>query len=87
MDILCKIFIDPKSSLDMKWHAMRMIFGGQTDMYDYHYMGWNLLFLNGYLKKVGFRKIEKVKNFSLFKDTSEYAPFGEPISLNVIAYK
>ena len=87
MDVLCKIFIDPNSSLDMRWHAMRMMFGGQTDEYDFHYFGWNFLFLNGYLNKVGFKRIEKVKNFSIFKDTSEYAPFGTPISLNVIAYK
>jgi len=88
MDILCKIFMDPNSSLDMKWHAMRMMFGGQTDKYDFHYFGWNFLFLNGYLNKVGFRKIEKVKSLSIFDDdTSEFAPHGYPISLNVIAYK
>ena len=88
MDILCKIFIDSNSSLDMKWHAMRMMFGGQIDKYDYHYFGWNFLFLDGYLKKVGFRKIEKVKFLGLFDDTSNYAPYNDvPISLNVIAYK
>ena len=87
MDILCKIFMDPNSSLDMKWHAMRMMFGGQIDKYDFHYFGWNFLFLNGYLNKVGFRKIERVKNFSIFDDTSEFAPHGYLISLNVIAYK
>ena len=87
MDILCKIFIDSKSTLDMKWHAMRMMFGGQTDKYDFHYFGWNYQFMNQYLKKVGFKKIERVKSFSLFKDTSDYAPYGPPISLNVVAYK
>ena len=39
------------------------------------------------LKESGFKKIERVKSFSLFKDTSEHAPFGAPISLNLIAYK
>ena len=88
MDILCKIFIDSNSSLDMKWHAMRMMFGGQIDKYDYHQFGWNFLFLNGYLNKVGFRRIEKVKRLAIFDDdTSEFAPHGYPISLNVIAYK
>ena len=66
---------------------MRMMFGGQTDKYDFHYFGWNILFLKSYLIGAGFKNIEKVKTFSLFEDTSDYAPYGEPISLNVIAYK
>ena len=35
----------------------------------------------------GFKRIEKVKSFSLFNDTSDYAPYGPPISLNVITHK
>ena len=45
------------------------------------------LFLSDFLKQAGFNKIERVKSFSIFKDTSDYAPYGFPISLNVIAYK
>ena len=87
MDVLCKIFIDPNSSLDMKWHAMRMMFGGQTDEYDFHYFGWNFEFLNDYLMSSNFSKVERVNSFGLFEDTSNYKPYGFPISLNVIAYK
>jgi hypothetical protein len=43
--------------------------------------------MKDFLFKTGFKKMERVKSFSLFKDTSDYAPFGPPISLNVIAYK
>mgnify|MGYP001367011794 CR=1 FL=1 len=32
-------------------------------------------------------KIEKVERFNLFEDTSDYKPYGFPISLNVIAEK
>jgi len=87
MDILCKIFIDPKASPDVKLHVMRMMFGGQIDEYDFHYVGWNYMFMHNFLKRAGFKKVERVKSFSLFKDTSDYAPYGVPISLNVIAYK
>ena len=64
-----------------------MMFGGQTDKYDFHYFGWNMFFLKGYLMSAGFKNIERVKTFSLFKDTSDFEANGEPISLNVIAYK
>ena len=66
---------------------MRVMFGGQIDEYDFHYFGWNLEFMKNFLTKAGFKKIERVKSFSMFKDTSDLAPFGPPISLNIIAYK
>ena len=87
MDLLCRIFIDPKAPTKVKKHVMKLMFGGQTDEFDYHYFGWNLQFMNDYLISAGFKNLERVKSFSLFKDTSDYAPFGPPISLNIIAYK
>ena len=87
MEILCRIFLDPKAPTKVKFHTMRMMFGGQIDDFDYHYFGWNYEFLNDYLVETGFRKIERVKSFNLFNDTSDYAPYGLPISLNVLAYK
>ena len=87
MDILCKIYLDPKAPPKVKFHTMRMMFGGQVDDFDFHYFGWNFQFMNEFLLKAGFKKIERVKSFSLFNDTSDYAPYGAPISLNLIAYK
>jgi|TARA_B100001059_G_C17683979_1_gene501290 predicted SAM-dependent methyltransferase len=87
LDILCKIFIDSKTSLEQKFDVMRIIFGGQIDKFDFHYFGWNIEILANYLNFSGFRKMERVKNFSLFNDTSNYTPWGIPISLNVVAYK
>ena len=87
MDLLCKIFIDPKAPYNVKFYVMRVMFGGQIDEYDFHYFGWNIEFMKNFLTKAGFKKIERVKSFSLFKDTSDLAPFGPPISLNIIAYK
>ena len=66
---------------------MRMIFGGQIDENDFHYFGWNFQFLSDHLTQTNFTKVEKVNSFSLFEDTSDYKPYGFPISLNIIAYK
>jgi predicted SAM-dependent methyltransferase len=87
MDILCKVFTDPKAPTKVKFHIMRIMFGGQIDDFDYHYVGWNYTFMKEFLFKTGFKKTERVESFSLFKDTSDYAPYGAPISLNIIAYK
>ena len=87
LEILCKIFLDPKAPSNVKIYVLRMMFGGQMDRFDFHYFGWDYGLLKNFLEKVGFSKIEKVKTFSLFKDTSDLAPYGSPISLNLIAYK
>ena len=87
LDVLCHTMLSPYFSLDVKHHIMRIIYGGQIDEFDFHYFGWNKLFLNSYLIKAGFLKHEKVEKFELFDDTSNYSPYGFPISLNVIAYK
>ena len=87
MDMLCKIFLDPKPPVGIKYEVMRMIYGGQMDEFDFHYFGWNMLFIEYFFTEAGFKKIERVKSFSLFKDTSEFSFYGVPISLNVIAYK
>ena len=64
-----------------------MIYGGQKDEYDFHYFGWNYEILKDFLEEANFSNVEKVKSFGLFEDTSDYSPFGFPISLNVIAHK
>ena len=87
MDILCRMFIDPKAPLKVKHHAMTMMFGGQIDKFDIHYFGWNHQLMIDFFGQAGFKKLERVKSFNLFKDTSDYAPYGQPISLNVIAIK
>ena len=87
LDILCHTFIHPLITLESKFHVMKMIFGGQVDANDFHYCGFNHSFLFDLLKKVGFSDAVPVDSFSLFDDTSDYKPFGFPISLNVVATK
>jgi predicted SAM-dependent methyltransferase len=87
LDILCQLFLDPNAPVEVKVHAMKMMFGGQANEFDFHYMGWNQVFLFDYLKTAGFSEGRRVESFGLFEDDSEYKPYGLPISLNVIAIK
>ncbi len=87
LDILCQMFMHPAAKPAVKWQVMRIMFGGQLDAHDYHYVGWNQVFMWDFLKLAGFSSAERVESFGMFNDTSEYKPYGFPISLNVIATK
>ncbi len=76
-----------KLDLNQRFHVMRMMFGGQVDEYDYHKVGLNFDFLQSYLIEAEYTNIRKVDEFSIFEDTSNFKPYGVPISLNVIAEK
>ena len=43
--------------------------------------------MHTFLTKVGFLDLKKVESFGLFNDTSNYKPYGFPVSLNIIAKK
>ncbi len=66
---------------------MRILFGGQVDPFDFHQIGLNLDFMADFLQQAGFYSVEQVESFGLFDDDSNVAPFGTPISLNLIAVK
>jgi predicted SAM-dependent methyltransferase len=85
LDVLCKLFVHPSLNAGQRFHVMRMIFGGQVDAWDFHYIGLNLEILSFYLREAGFDVIEKVESFNLFNDTSNFKPYGVAISLNVVA--
>lgn len=87
LDVLCHAFINPLANPDVKVHVMRMMFGAQFDEYDFHFFGWNQLFMSDFLGKAGFSQVHGVETFGIFNDTSDYKPYGFPISLNVIAIK
>jgi predicted O-linked N-acetylglucosamine transferase (SPINDLY family)/predicted SAM-dependent methyltransferase len=85
LEVLSQTIITPHATMEMKFHAMRMMFGGQTDAHDFHYFGWTFEFMRHFLQAAGFARVERVESFGLFEDTSEFKPWGFPISLNVIA--
>lgn len=85
LEVLCRALLDPSADPKRKIHLLQMIYGGQSDEWDFHYFGWTEELLSMYLRSVGFSTIERVESFNLFNDYSEYRPYGEPISLNVRA--
>ena len=88
LDVLAKLLISGnKLTTDERFFVMRMIFGGHMNKYDYHVVGLNKEFLTNFLRNSGYVNIKKVKNFSLFDDTSSMIFKGVPISLNMIADK
>jgi predicted SAM-dependent methyltransferase len=88
LDVLCQLFLDPNSTKEIRFHAMRMMFGGQIDNFDIHYMGWNQEFMFDHLSMAGFSMAKRVESLGIFSDDySNFKPYGIPISLNVIAIK
>jgi predicted SAM-dependent methyltransferase len=84
---LCALFLDPALDGDARFHVMRMMFGGQMDPADFHYVGLSEEFMAAFLKEAGFTDVRRVEEFGLFKDTSSLRFHGRPISLNVVARK
>jgi len=87
LEALCKLFLDPRKDMEDKYHVMRMIYGGQVDDYDYHYVGLSLEIFADLLSVAGFRHIRRIGDFGLFKDTTVLKFDDVAISLNVMAVK
>ena len=87
MDKLCMLYLNKELNFDQRWHVMRMIFGGQIDPYDIHYVGWNYDFLSKFLFNSGFNQVQRHDLLGIFNDTSNFAPYGTYISLNLTAIK
>jgi len=84
---LCWLYSRPDIDTQARFHLMRMIFGGQTNEYDVHKVGFDFDILCMFLSDTGFSECERVPEFNLFNDCSVLQVFGNPISLNVIATK
>jgi predicted O-linked N-acetylglucosamine transferase (SPINDLY family)/predicted SAM-dependent methyltransferase len=85
LEVLCRMLLRGDIGAQGRLHVMRMMFGGQVDRHDYHQIGLYFEYLRDLLKSAGFHDIQRVESFGLFDDTSDYAPYGTRISLNVIA--
>lgn len=87
LDVLCKLMLTPGLSVDERFYVQRMLFGGQTDPFDYHKIGLNFEFLTIFLNRAGFQSVRRLRDFNLFKDCTALRFREVPISLNVIALK
>ena len=88
LDTLCELFLLRESiNVQQRFAIMRMMFGGQLNPHDFHYVGLNEEFLRDFLRGAGFAEPRRVESFGLFDDTSQVAFNGVPISCNMIARK
>jgi predicted SAM-dependent methyltransferase len=85
LEALCRLFISPELPINEKFHVMRMMFGGQLDRFDFHYVGFNAALLANVLTQYGFTPVYRVPGFGFFEDTSSLVFRGVPVSLNVVA--
>ena len=82
--VIAKMLLDSNMTLTDHWHVTRMMYGGQSDEYDYHMVGFDELTLPYFLKNAGFCEFERVESFNLFPDTSELVYKKYRISLNMV---
>jgi predicted SAM-dependent methyltransferase len=87
LDTLSRLYLRPQANLRERFFVIQMIFGGQSDPHDFHYVGFHDELLGYCLREAGFVDLQKVENFGLFDDTSSAKYLGTPISLNMTAKK
>lgn len=84
---LCRIFLLPELTAQLRFHVMRMIFGGQIDAHDFHKVGLTGELLGAMLGQAGFGQLQRVESFGEFEDSSELKFGPNRVSLNVIAVR
>lgn len=84
---LCWLYLNPNLLPPEKFHIMRILFGGQTNEFDVHKVGFDIDIIGLFLKEAGFTYFEQVQEFNLFDDCSKVRIMDILISLNVVATK
>ncbi len=87
LKVLCWLYLHPNLMPFERHQLMRIIYGGQTNIYDVHKVGFDFEILASYLEAAGFQEYEQVSEFNLFNDCSSMRILDTLISLNVIAKK
>jgi len=87
LEVLGAWVADRALSRQERFDVMRMMFGGQSDAYDFHKVGLSWDILEDLLEQQGFAAIERVERFGLFDDASEIRFRERLVSLNVAARK
>jgi len=71
--------------------AAGIMYGGQSNKYDYHFFGYSFLIIEKMLKSIGFKDIKRFNpddlTFKDFVDASSAVVEGVPVSLNIMATK
>ncbi len=84
---LCWLYLHPNLHYLERFQIMRMMFGGQMNIYDIHKVGLDEEILGVYLETAEFEQYERVSEFNIFNDCSSMRVLDTLISLNIIATK
>lgn len=87
ISVLGTMMADPSVSPQDQHMLLSMIFGSQTDPYDFHKVGFTENILKSFLAGAGFDVAKRVESLGLFQDASEAVFLGRRISLNMVAKK
>lgn len=87
LQVLCWLYLHPSLVPLEKHHIMRIMFGGQTNEYDVHKVGFDFDILVLYLEEAGFQEYTSVPEFGMFNDCSSLRLLDTLISLNMIVTK
>jgi predicted SAM-dependent methyltransferase len=87
LETLCRLFLHEELDMQARFQVMRMMFGGQVDAYDFHFVGLNDELLASFLQDARFSQVYRVPDFGIFDDTSKMRFGGIPISLNMVAVR
>ncbi len=85
--VLCRIYGDPRLDVQHRFELMHTIYGGHADEHDVHHAGYDEALLKLLVEAAGFRGVQRVQDFGLFKDMSTMEYLGVRISLNLLAHK
>ena len=84
LEALSALFLDKSLDLGERLRVMSMMFGGQVDEHDFHKVGLWRDYLAILLGQAGFKKVNQVPEFGIFKDASRTRVRDQLISLNLI---
>ncbi len=83
---LCRLYAE-ENNREIRFHLMRILYGGQTTPHDFHYTGFDWELLSQYLSEAQFSTMRTVRELGEFDDCSGLRIHGRPISLNIEARK
>ena len=84
---LARLYLDPALTPHERFLVVKMMYGAQSDQFDYHKVGFDEHTLRFFVEEAGFCNFKRVGAFNIHNDTSLLEYKGKTISLNVAAHK
>jgi SAM-dependent methyltransferase len=94
-DKIVKIYVKNWNHFQTEGHSpwIGLIYGGQTDQFDFHKTGWNFCWMSYLMRDIGYVDMQEYPHQPHFigddfwDNSLGEAPFGEFFSLNMLARK